>query len=169
MTVRDSWPYIDSYHPSESGEHVRLKNLGVLWLLRRGFEPEDIEDERHVTAGSTNGQADLFAQRDGSTAIVEAQTQFSELNHQVGQVEYVARKNDWPVFVAAGNSMYRLVTETITEPDPHGPGEISHTYSRAVRYGDLPRVDLRAYKRGWQRREGGIRAPPNLLVARRPT
>jgi hypothetical protein len=69
-----TWPHIESYSPTESDEHVLLKNLAARWLMDRGFPIDSIDDEKYVqtdTGGS--GHTDVYAEQDDRKVYVECE------------------------------------------------------------------------------------------------
>lgn len=100
MGVRETWPYIDSYHPIESDKHVQLKNLAVYWLVERGYSASEITDEHPIERDGQGGTAytDIYANQDGKKAYIECETNWTGFQSLSKGGEIPARRGE-PVYV----------------------------------------------------------------------
>lgn len=149
MPVSDTFPYVEGKDGTESDQHVRLKGMAVYWLLTRGFDLEDIEEEHPVslsTSGRTaTGYSDIYAENETATVHVEC---------EVGQVSYSqasqqALENGDAVFFFTEDGIHQFHEKEV-EFEPRRMSPNKETKTRVVkdltRISNLPLIDLSAYK-----------------------
>jgi hypothetical protein len=149
MPVSDTFPYVEGKDGTESEQHVRLKGLAVYWLLTRGFDLEDIEEEHPVKATSstsnTTGYTDVYAESDGTKVHVECEVG----QVRIGQAASWALERGDAVFVFTEDGIHRLDYEQVeSEPTRLNPSDETwtHTVESLTRISNLPMLDLSAYK-----------------------
>jgi hypothetical protein len=149
MPVSDTFPYIEGKDGTESEQHIRLKGMAVYWLLTRGFDLEDIEEEHPVHGpnsgrGST-GFSDIYAENGTATVHVEC---------EVGQVSFSqaakwARKQGDAVFFFTEDGIHRYHKKVVeAEPRQLNPRDetLEHEIPTLTKISELPMLDLSAYK-----------------------
>lgn len=150
MTVSSTWPYA-SGSKSESDEHVRLKGMAVYWLLTRGFDLENIEEEHPVpdpavSGPGSHGYTDIYAEQDGQEVFVECETG----NVTLSKGGSLPAEEGKAVFVFTEDGIYRIEKE-IQEYEPSisvasGGGTLEREELVLKEMSPLPMVDLSAYK-----------------------
>lgn len=150
----DSWPYLQNNHGTESDEHRQLKNLAIYYLLQRGFELKDIEDERPLDDSfEGRGVTDIYADNGDVTIFVECK--YPRANeYNVGAAGKVAARNGECVLVFDSNGVYRFELvevevqskpiDEVVPPVIKGPDTIEKLKLNYL--SELPLLDLRAYK-----------------------
>ena len=149
MPVSDTFPYVEGKDGTESEQHVRLKGLAVYWLLTRGFDLEDIEEEHPVKATSSThnatGYTDVYAEAVRTKVHVECEVGQVRL----GQAASWALERGNAVFVFTEDGIYSLdYEEGESEPTRRNPSDETwtHTVESLTRISNLPMLDLSAYK-----------------------
>ena len=151
MTISDTFPYVEGKHGNESEKHIRLKGLAVYWLLTRGFDLEDIEEEHPVyrpgpsSGRGDHGYSDIYAENDSATVHVEC---------EVGQVSFTqaskwALKRGDAVFYFTKDGIHRYHKKEVeSESSPLNPSDetIIHEVPTLTRISNLPMLDLSAFK-----------------------
>lgn len=147
MAVKDSWPYIDTYHRIESDDHVKLKNLAIYWLLDRGFSVGDIEAEYFLGERfGAHAYTDIYANNGSVEAFVECETGGAHINQLSGGGK-VPAKNDEAVFYFDKDGIHRLVYREIETHHHWRPEEtVRARRPRLEHLGQLPLLDLSAFK-----------------------
>lgn len=145
MPVRDSWPYIDGHHPVESDEHIQLKNLAVHWLLQRGFDTSEIEEEYSVYNGGSRGQTDIYGQHGPIDVYIECETNFSPTSPDLSKGGDIPARRGDAVYLFADQGIYRLSEDVKTLTNPWKGEEWEAPYIDFDRISNLPMLDLRSF------------------------
>jgi len=146
MVESDEFPYVEGKHGAESREHVKLKGLAVYWLLQRGFELGDIEEEHPVDpperkSGSGNTRyVDVYAEQDGTEVYIECE-RGSLTFRSVSLGGTQKAKNGETVFVFGEDGIYRFERQKVT---PEGT-DVEMEGCRLNRISNLPVLDLSAF------------------------
>lgn len=150
MLVSETWPHIEDTSESESDQHRRLKNLAVRWLLSRGFEASDIEQEFFVESKTTGtggyGHTDIYAQSDEGEVYVECETSPTLTRAQLSKGGQLPARSGKNVFLVNETGIYRVTYEERTLTDRWDGNPTTRKCIGFERYRDLPMVDLRAFE-----------------------
>lgn len=108
----ETFPYVSGDHGTESEEHVRLKGIAVYWLLKRGFEKTDIEEEYPVEPPTTGRgrtrYADLYADDGGRRVFVECERGSGSARGVSSAGTQKAREGEVVLVFHPDDSPYRL-------------------------------------------------------------
>jgi len=147
MVGSDTFPYVEGKDGSESQKHVQLKGLAVYWLLQRGFELSDIDEEYPVSPNRSNtGRgdtrfADIHAERDGNEVFIECERGYVT-EREVSMAGTQKAKEGEAVFVFGEDGVYEFVY------DDQYVEEIDETVTKLQlnRLSNLPMLDLSGFK-----------------------
>jgi len=149
MVVSGDFPFVDGKHGNESQRHVQLKGLAVYWLLQKGFNLDEIDEEfpvepetRETGTGDTR-YIDIRAKSDESEIFIECQLRGVRVNNLSMGGKQVSKRGS-TVFVFGNSGIYRLKYCEVEHED-YGISTKQHTLERVS---SLPMLDLSAYDTG---------------------